>query len=66
MPGVEPGPVPGAHLPGAKALAGSFAMSRFAGDSAPGKTPGKRPVVKAFSILPGLLPLANYQISCSV
>jgi len=48
LPGVEPGPVPGAHLPGAKALAGSFAMSRFAGDSAPGKTPGKRPVAKAF------------------
>jgi len=48
LPGVEPGPVPGAHLPRAKALAGSFAMSRFAGDSAPGKTPGKRPVVKAF------------------
>jgi len=43
LPGVEPGPVPGA-----KALAGSFAMNRFAGDSAPGKTPGKRPVAKAF------------------
>jgi len=48
LPGVEPGPVPGAHLPGAKALASSFAMSRFAGDSVPGKTPGKRPVAKAF------------------
>jgi len=49
LPGVEPGPVPvpGAHLPGAKALASSFAMSRFAVDSAPGKTPGKRPVAKA-------------------
>jgi len=58
--------VPGAHLPGAKALAGSFAMSRFAGDSAPGKTPGKCPVAKAFSILPGLLPLAKCNISCSV
>jgi len=43
-------------LPGAKPLAGEFAMSRFAGDSAPDKTPSKRPVVKAFSILPGLLP----------
>jgi len=52
-------------LPGAKALAGSFVMSRFAGDSAPGKTPGKRPFAKAFCILQGLLPLANYQISCS-
>ena len=61
LPGVELGPVPGAHLPGAKPLAGSFAMSRFAGDSAP----GKRPFAKAFCILPGLLPLANYQISCS-
>jgi len=61
LPGVEPGPVPGAHLPGAKPLAESFAMSRFAGDSAP----GKRPFAKAFCILPGLLPLANYQISCS-
>jgi len=50
-----------ANLPGAKALAGSFAMSRFAGDSAP----GKRQVAKAFSILPGLLPLAKCNISCS-
>jgi len=56
LPGVEPGPVPGA-----KPLAGSFAMSRFVGDSAL----GKRPFAKAFCILPGLLPLANYQISCS-
>jgi len=32
--GVELGPVPGVHLPGAKALTGSFAMNRFAGDSA--------------------------------
>jgi len=55
--------VPGTHLPGAKALA--FAMSRFAGDSAPGKTPGKRPFAKAFCILPGLLPLAKCNISCS-
>jgi hypothetical protein len=52
-------------LPGAKPLAGQFAMSRFAGDSAPGKTPGKRPIAKAFSILPGLLPLAKCNISCS-
>jgi len=43
LPGVEPGPVPGAHLPGAKALAASFAMTRFVGDSTPSKTPGKRP-----------------------
>jgi len=55
-----------ANLPGAKALAGSFAMSRFAGDSDPGKTPGKRPVAKAFSIWPGLLPLAKCNISFSV
>jgi len=48
LPGVEPGPVPGARFPGVKALTGSFAMRRFAGDSAP----GKRPVDKAFSILP--------------
>jgi len=53
------------HLPGAKALAGSFAMSRFAGHSAPGKTPGKRPVAKTFSIFPGLLPLTKCNISCS-
>jgi len=53
-------------LPGAKPLARSFAMSRFAGNSTPGKTPGKRPFDKAFCILPGLLPLANYHISCSV
>jgi len=65
LPGVEPGPVPGANFPGAKALAYSFAMSRFAGDSAPGKTPGKRPIAKAFCILPGLLPLAKCNISCS-
>jgi len=58
--------VPGAHLPGAKALAGSFVMSRFVGDSALGKTPGKRPFAKAFCILPGLLPLAKCNISCSV
>ncbi|AES97400.1 hypothetical protein MTR_5g053690 [Medicago truncatula] len=57
--------MPGAHLPGAKALAESFAMSRFAGDSAPGKTPGKRPFAKAFGIFPGLLPLAKCNISCS-
>jgi len=57
--------VQGAHFPGAKALAGSFAMNRFAGDSAPGKTPGKRPFAKAFCILPGLLPLAKCNISCS-
>jgi len=62
LPGVESGPVPGAHFPGAKVLAGSFAVSRFAGDSAP----GKRQVAKAFSILPGLLPLAKCNISCSV
>jgi len=54
--------VPGAHLPGAKALAGSFAMSRFGGDSAP----DKRPFAKAFCILKGLLPLAKCNISCSV
>jgi len=30
-----PGFVAGAYLPGAKALAGSFAMNRFVGDSAP-------------------------------
>ena len=65
LPGVEPGPVPGVHLSEAKALAGSFAMSRFAGDFAPIKTPGKCPFVKALSILPGLLPLANCNISCS-
>ncbi|KEH38089.1 uncharacterized protein [Medicago truncatula] len=34
-------------------------------DSALGKTLGKRPVAKAFSILPGLLPLAKCNISCS-
>jgi len=50
LPGVEPGPMPGAHLPGAKPLARQFAMSGFTGDSAPSKTPGKRPVAKAFSI----------------
>jgi len=61
LPGVTPGFVPGAHLPGAKALASSFVMSRFAGDSAL----GKRPVAKAFSILPGFLPLAKCNISCS-
>ena len=61
LPEVEPGPVPGAHLPGAKALAGSFAMSRFAGDSALDKTPAK-----AFNILSGLLPLVKCNISCSV
>jgi len=61
LPGVEPGAVPGAHLPGAKALIYSFAMSRFAGDSAP----GKRPIAKAFCILPGLLSLAKCNISCS-
>jgi len=61
LPGVESGPVPGAHLPGAKALAGSFAMSRFAGDSAP----SKRPFAKAFCILTGLLPLAKCNISSS-
>lgn len=66
LPGVVPGPLPGAHLPGAKALAGSFAMSGFARYSAPGKTPGKRPFAKAFCILPGLLPLAKCNISCSV
>lgn len=66
LPGVVPGPMPGANLPGAKALAGSFAMSGFAGYSAPGKTPGKRPFAKAFCILPGLLPLAKCNISCSV
>jgi len=58
--------VPGVHLSGAKALAGSFAMSRFAGNSAPGKTPDKRPFAKAFCILSGLLPLAKCNISCSV
>jgi len=52
-------------LPGAKALASSFAMSRFAGDPAPGKTPGKRTFAKVFCILPGFLPLAKYNISCS-
>ena len=52
-------------MPGAKALAGSFAMSRFAGDSTPGKTPGKRPFAKAFCILPGLLPLTKCNISWS-
>ncbi|KEH38545.1 hypothetical protein MTR_2g073180 [Medicago truncatula] len=57
--GVVPGPVPGVHLPGAKALAGSFAMSRLARDSAPGKTPGKRPFAKAFCILPGFCPWQN-------
>ncbi|KEH16453.1 hypothetical protein MTR_0179s0040 [Medicago truncatula] len=61
LPGVEPGTLRGAHLPGAKPLAGSFAMSRFAGDSAP----SKRPVAKAFSILTGRLPLAKCNISCS-
>jgi len=61
LPGVTPGFVSGVHFPGVKALAGSFAMSRFAGDSTPGKTPSKRPVAKAFSILPGLLPLAKMQ-----
>jgi len=61
LPGVEPGPLPGAHFPGAKALAGSFAMSRFAGYSAP----GKRPFAKDFCILPGLLRLAKCNISCS-
>jgi len=58
--GVTPEFVSGAHLPGAKALASSFAMSRFARDFAP----GKRPVAKVFSILPGLLPLAKCNISC--
>ncbi|AES65537.2 hypothetical protein MTR_2g042070 [Medicago truncatula] len=58
LPEVEPGPMPGAHLPGAKPLVGSFAMSKFAGDSAP----GKRTFAKTFCILPGLLPLANCQI----
>jgi len=33
-------PLPGAHLPGAKALAGSFTMSGFAGYSAPGESGG--------------------------
>ena len=66
LPGVEPGPVLGVHFPGAKALASSFAMSRFAGDSAPGKTPGKRPFAKAFCILTRLLPLAKCNISSSV
>jgi len=61
LPGVEPGPLPGAHLPRVKPLTGSFVMSRFAGDSAL----GKRPFAKAFCILPRLLPLENYQISCS-
>jgi len=65
LPGVVPGPVPGAYLPGAKALAWSFAMSGFAGYSAPGKTPGKLPFAKDFCILPGLLPLAKCNISCS-
>ncbi|RHN75924.1 hypothetical protein MtrunA17_Chr2g0326461 [Medicago truncatula] len=37
-------------------------MSRFAGDSAPGKCP----IAKAFCILPGLLPLTKCNISCSV
>ena len=54
------------NLPGAKPLARSFAMSRFAGNSAHGKTPGKRSFDKAFCILPGLLPLANYHLSCRV
>ena len=53
-------------MPGAKALTGSFAMSKFAGDSAHGKVPGKRPFAKAFCILSGLLPLAKCNISCSV
>ena len=43
LPGVEPGPVPGAHLPGVKALTGSFAMSGFTGYSAPGKRPFAKP-----------------------
>jgi len=58
--------VPGVHLPGAKALAVSFAMNGFAGYSAPGKTHGKRPFAKDFCILPGLLPLVKCNISCSV
>jgi len=65
LPGVVPGAVPGAHSPGAKALAGSFAMSGFAGYSVPCKTLGKRPFAKDFCILPGLLPLAKCNISCS-
>jgi len=54
-------------LPGAKALASSFAMSRFAGDPAPGKTPGKRTFAKVFCILPGSFGsnMAKYNISCS-
>ncbi|RHN77807.1 putative mitogen-activated protein kinase kinase STE-STE7 family [Medicago truncatula] len=44
-----------ANLPGAKALATSFAMSRFAGDSAP----DKRSFAKAFCILPVFPPLEN-------
>jgi len=61
LPEVEPRAMPGAHLLGAKAFAGSFAMSRFVGDSAP----RKRREAKAFSILPGLLPLGKCNISCS-
>ncbi|AES59601.1 hypothetical protein MTR_1g023240 [Medicago truncatula] len=55
LPGVKPGPLPEAHLPGAKALTFSFAMGIFAGDSAP----GKRAFAKAFCIFPGLPPLAK-------
>ncbi|KEH40392.1 Serine/Threonine kinase domain protein [Medicago truncatula] len=56
--GLTLGNVPGmksANLPGAKALATSFAMSRFAGDSAP----DKRSFAKAFCILPVFPPLEN-------
>jgi len=66
LPGVESRLVPRANLPGAKVLAYSFTMSRFVGDSAPGKTLGKRLIAKAFCILPGLLPLAKCNISCNV
>ncbi|AES87672.1 hypothetical protein MTR_4g031950 [Medicago truncatula] len=61
LPGVKPGFLPGAHLPGAKALAFSFATGVFAGDYAH----GKHAFAKAFCILLGLSPLAKCNISCS-